>query len=117
VAGRPAVSCRVACGAGIRALLVTEGAQGAGEIGLSDLDDRHHELLRILVGSGLRFVLVGGVALQLRGFSGATRDVDVTIAADDVNARCRDQALEALRAQPYLTGERGVAYRTRPGPA
>jgi hypothetical protein len=61
-------------------------------------------------------VLVGGVALQLRGFSGATRDVDVTIAADELNARRLDQALEALQAQPFLTGERGVAYRTRLGP-
>ncbi len=80
-----------------------------------DIEDRHRELLRILVGSEVRFVLVGGVALQLRGFSGATRDVDVTIAVDDLNTRRLDQALEALQAQPYLTGKRGVAYRTRLG--
>lgn len=60
-------------------------------------------------------MLVGGVALQLRGFSGATRDVDITIAVDDLNTRRLDQALEALQAQPYLTGERGVAYSTRLG--
>jgi hypothetical protein len=80
-----------------------------------EIEDRHHELLRILAGSEVRFVLVGGVALQLRGFSGATRDVDVTIAVDDLNTRRMDQALEALQAQPYLTGERGAAYRTRLG--
>lgn len=28
----------------------------------------------------MRFVLVGGVALQLHGYSGATKDVDMTIA-------------------------------------
>jgi hypothetical protein len=60
-------------------------------------------------------VLVGGVALQLRGFSGATRDLDITIAIDDLNTRRLDQALEALQAKPYLTGERGVAYSTRLG--
>jgi hypothetical protein len=60
-------------------------------------------------------VLVGGVALQLHGFSGATRDVDVTIAVDDLNTRRLGQALEALQAQPYLTGERGIAYHTRLG--
>jgi hypothetical protein len=80
-----------------------------------EIEDRHRELLRTLAGAEVQFVLVGGVALQLRGFSGATRDVDVTIAVDDLNTRRLDQALEALQAQPYLTGERGVAYRTRLG--
>lgn len=80
-----------------------------------EIEDRHRELLRILAGGEVRFVLVGGVALQLRGFSGATRDVDVTIAVDDLNTRRLDQSLEALQAQPYLTGERGVAYHTRLG--
>jgi hypothetical protein len=80
-----------------------------------EIEDRHRELLGILADAEVRFVLVGGVALQLRGFSGATRDVDVTIAVDDLNTRRLEQALEALQAQPYLTGERGVAYRTRLG--
>ncbi|MGH2946500.1 MAG: hypothetical protein ACRDPC_09635 [Solirubrobacteraceae bacterium] len=57
-------------------------------------------------------MLVGGVALQLRGFSGATRDVDVTIAADDLNRRHLEAALDALHARPYLAGERGSAYHT-----
>jgi hypothetical protein len=69
-----------------------------------EIEDRHRELLRTLAGAEVQFVLVGGVALQLRGFSGATRDVDVTIAVDDLNTRRLD-----------LTGERGVAYRTRLG--
>jgi hypothetical protein len=80
-----------------------------------EIDDRHRELLRTLVGARVRFVLVGGVALQLCGFSGATRDLDITIAIDDLNTRRLDQALEALQAKPYLTGERGVAYSTRLG--
>ena len=80
-----------------------------------EIEDRHRELLRILAGARVQFVLVGGVALQLRGFSGATRDLDITIAIDDLNTRRLDQALEALQAKPYLTGERGVAYSTRLG--
>jgi hypothetical protein len=75
-------------------------------------DDRHRALLRILARHEVRFVLVGGVALQLRGFSGATRDVDVTIAADAANRARLAVALEALRARPYLAGERGSAYHT-----
>lgn len=77
-----------------------------------EIEDRHRELLRTLVGAEVQFVLVGGVALQLRGFSGATRDVDITIAVDALNTLRLDQALEVLQAQPYLAGERGVAYST-----
>jgi hypothetical protein len=61
-----------------------------------EIDDRHRELLRTLAGAEVEFVLVGGVALQLRGFSGATRDVDVTIAVDDLNTRRLDQAAPRL---------------------
>jgi hypothetical protein len=82
---------------------------------VNEIDERHRELLQALLSAEVRFVLVGGVALQLHGFSGATRDVDVTIAADAANSRRLDSALEALGAQPYLSGERGVAYRTRLG--
>jgi hypothetical protein len=78
-----------------------------------EIEDRHRELLRTLAGARVQFVLVGGVALQLRGFSGATRDVDVTIAADDLNTRRLNQALEALQAQPYLTGEGDALDRRR----
>ena len=35
-----------------------------------EIEDRHRELLRTLAGAEVQFVLVGGVALQLRGFSG-----------------------------------------------
>lgn len=82
---------------------------------MSEIDARHRELLRSLLAAEVRFVLVGGVALQLHGFSGATRDVDVTIATDETNTRRLEAGLEALGAQPYLSGERGVAYHTRLG--
>jgi hypothetical protein len=79
------------------------------------VDSRHLALIDVLVRHEVRFVLVGGVALQLRGFSGATRDVDVTIAADEANGRRLDAALAALHAHPFLPGERGTAYHTDHG--
>jgi hypothetical protein len=63
-----------------------------------EIEDRHRELLRTLAGAEVQFVLVGGVALQLRGFSGATRDVDVTIAVDDLNTRRLGAAVGESRA-------------------
>ncbi|HWT95639.1 MAG TPA: hypothetical protein VN238_21755, partial [Solirubrobacteraceae bacterium] len=82
---------------------------------MSATDPAHRALLATLVRHDVRFVLVGGVGLQLHGFSGATRDVDVTVATDEENGRRLDAALRALGADPFLTGERGVAYRTRHG--
>jgi hypothetical protein len=79
-----------------------------------EIEDRHRELLRILAGARVQFVLVGGVALQLRGFSGATRDLDITIAIDDLNTRRLDQALEALQAKPYLTSPHSRRSRASP---
>lgn len=74
--------------------------------------ERHRQLLGILVSHDVEFVLVGGVALQLHGFSGATLDVDVTISVDERNAIRVACAPEQLHAAPYLAGERGSAYPT-----
>jgi hypothetical protein len=79
------------------------------------VDTRHVALLEVLLRHDVHFVLVGGVALQVRGFSGATRDVDVTIAADDTNGRRLDAALATLHARVFLAGERGTAYHTDHG--
>ncbi len=78
----------------------------------ASLETRHLALLATLVCHDVRFVLVGGVALQVHGYSGVTRDVDVTIAADDANGHRIEAALAAMKAQSYLVGERGSAYRT-----
>jgi len=75
----------------------------------------HRELLAVLVEHRVDFVLVGGVGLQLKGYSGATRDVDVTIAVGAANETRLRAALEQLRAVPYLAGDRGMAYRTNLG--
>jgi len=79
------------------------------------VDTRHLALLDTLVRHEVRFVLVGGVALQVRGFSGTTRDIDVTIATDETNGRRLEAALAALHAHPFLPGERGTAYHTDHG--
>jgi len=79
---------------------------------VNTIDDLHRALLGVLVRHDVRFVLVGGVALQLHGFSGATRDVDVTIATDPANEHRVAVALAALGARAYLTGDRGSAYHT-----
>lgn len=76
------------------------------------VDAGHRRLLGVLAAHRVDFVLVGGVALQLKGFSGATRDVDVTIAIDTANETRLHAALEQLRAVAYLAGDRGTAYRT-----
>ncbi len=76
------------------------------------LEPHHRVLIEVLVSHDVRFVLVGGTALQLHGYSGVTQDVDVTIAVDEVNGRHVEAALAAMHAQPFLVGERGSAYRT-----
>ena len=82
---------------------------------MSEVDQHHEALLSVLAEHGIRFVLVGGVALQLHGFSGATRDVDVTIALDSENEQRVVAALEALQARPFMTGGLGSAFHTRLG--
>lgn len=76
------------------------------------IESQHAVLLETLARHDVRFVLVGGVALQLHGYSGFTHDVDVTIAVDAVNGQRVEAALAALNAQPYLPGPRGSSYRT-----
>jgi hypothetical protein len=76
------------------------------------IEPDHRTLLEVLARHDVRFVLVGGVGLQLHGYSGATKDVDVTIAVDAANGERVEAALSALRAQPYLPGARGSSYRT-----
>lgn len=60
------------------------------------------ELIRALSGSGVRFVLVGGVAATLHGSARLTQDVDVVYARDAANLSRIAQALAPL--QPYLRG-------------
>jgi hypothetical protein len=82
---------------------------------MSNVEARHRALLQTLAEHEVRFVLVGGVALQLHGYSGATLDVDVTIAIDAANRTRIAAALRSLDAREYLAGTRGTAYDTRHG--
>ena len=75
-------------------------------------DAQHRELLRVLTSHKVDFVLVGGVAPQVHGFSGATRDVDATVGVDAPDGERISAAPQQVGAAPHLVGERGSAYRT-----
>ena len=58
-------------------------------------------LLRALDTHGVRFVVIGGVAMQLfYARDRLTRDLDICYADDDPNVRALCRALRALEAQP-----------------
>jgi hypothetical protein len=50
------------------------------------LADDQAQLLQALIRNGVEFVVVGGVAAQLRGWSGATTDLDIAVASEAGNA-------------------------------
>jgi hypothetical protein len=49
------------------------------------LADNQAHLLHALLRNGVDFVVVGGVAAQLRGWSGATTDLDIAVSSEDSN--------------------------------
>jgi hypothetical protein len=63
------------------------------------------DLFRALNEAGVRYVLVGGVALNLHGVERATMDVDVAIALDGDNL---SRAVDA-RSQPWFATDRASA--------
>jgi len=76
--------------------------------------------LEILAAHDVDYVLVGGVALQLHGYSAETVDVDVTIAVEASNETRVAAALKALRAAPHLIGSPAAhtaRFRTARGDA
>jgi hypothetical protein len=60
---------------------------------------RPAELLEVLERHGVRYVVIGGLAAELRGSPYITRDVDVTPSRDRVNLRRLATALRELNAQ------------------
>jgi hypothetical protein len=58
------------------------------------------DLFRALNEAGVRYVLVGGVALNLHGVERATMDVDIAIAIDADNLSRAVQAVRALGLRP-----------------
>lgn len=68
------------------------------------------ELLPLLAGHGVRFIVVGGGAAIAHGVARATYDVDVVYARDRANV---EQLVQALRPyRPYLRGApAGLPFR------
>lgn len=63
------------------------------------------ELLGVLVGHGVDFVVVGGLAAVLHGSARITQDLDVTYSAEPASLEVLGQALLDLDAQLYGIGE------------
>lgn len=68
---------------------------------------RPSELLEVLERHGVRFVVIGGLAAELRGSPYITRDVDVTPSRDRANLRRLAGALRELNAQLRVPGVDG----------
>jgi predicted nucleotidyltransferase len=58
------------------------------------------ELLKTLEDAGIRYVLVGGLAVALRGYQRVTMDVDVVLALDDDNLQRFIACAKAAGWQP-----------------
>ena len=63
------------------------------------------EILRALLGRGVDFVVIGGLAVGAHGFPRATKDVDIVPAPDPANLRQLYAALETLEARPMEVGD------------
>jgi hypothetical protein len=80
------------------------------------LADDQARMLEALVRHGVQFVVVGGVAAQLRGWSGATVDLDIAVASEESNATRINLALAELGLvkEPDI-GALGTSFATRYG--
>jgi hypothetical protein len=68
---------------------------------------RPGDLLEVLERHGVRYVVIGGLAAELRGSPYITRDVDVTPSRDRANLRRLAAALRELNAQLRVPGVEG----------
>jgi len=73
------------------------------------------QLLRALLRNGVEFVVVGGVAAQLRGWAGATADLDIAVAPEDDNAQRLDRALTEVGSMEPDYGGLGTSFETQYG--
>ena len=80
-----------------------------------EIEPEHRAILEAFDRHGVEYVLVGGVALQLNGWKGATADVDLTVATDEDNVQRVNRALAELGAGAPMIGALGTAFQTRHG--
>jgi hypothetical protein len=80
------------------------------------LADDQTRILEALVRHKVQFVVVGGVPAQLRGWAGATVDLDIAVAGEESNTKRINQALAelGLLKQPDVGGL-GTSFETRYG--
>jgi hypothetical protein len=82
---------------------------------VSDLAPDQQRLLEVLGRHGVEFVVVGGVAAQTHGWTGATLDLDIAVSREEANVSRLNAALAELRAgQPHI-GALGTSFRTAYG--
>lgn len=62
------------------------------------LNEDYKEMLQLLSGEGVRFLLVGAYALGAHGYPRATGDIDIWIDANSKNATCLIRALKKFGA-------------------
>jgi predicted nucleotidyltransferase len=79
---------------------------------------RADEILRILCGHRVDFVVVGGIAVMVHGYIRNTKDLDIVVRPETLNLSRLSEALAELEAEP-----RGVAainltdpHQLRPAP-
>lgn len=77
-------------------------------------DDQAH-LLHALLRNGVDFVVVGGVAAQLRGWSGATTDLDIAVSSEDSNTTRINRALAEVGLMKTDVGGLGTSFETKFG--
>lgn len=74
------------------------------------------ELLKALIRNGVKFVVIGGVAAQLRGWSGATTDLDIAVAGEEENTTRINRALtEVGLSRTPEVGGLGTSFDTQYG--
>jgi hypothetical protein len=77
-------------------------------------EDQSH-LLHALLRNGVEFVIVGGVAAQLRGWAGATTDLDIAVASNERNADRINRALAEVGLMKADVGGLGTSFETEYG--
>jgi hypothetical protein len=64
--------------------------------------DRSREVLRAFETEGVRYVIIGAVALNLQGLARATQDLDIFIAPDERNIEFPRVALRRVFDDPHV---------------